>query len=146
YWMPALMSSELPVNDSDPVRVMLLGEQLVAFRDTHGSVGLLRHACPHRRAPLFLGRVEEDGLRCVFHGWKFDVTGACVDMPNEPPESDFKHKIKPAGYRCAEYGGMVWAYMGPRAEPPPLPSFEQFDAANSDRYLRPVQVEANWLQ
>jgi phenylpropionate dioxygenase-like ring-hydroxylating dioxygenase large terminal subunit len=146
YWMPALMSSELPVNDSDPVRVMLLGEQLVAFRDTHGRVGLLRHACPHRRAPLYLGRVEKDGLRCVFHGWKFDVTGACVDMPNEPSESDFKHKIKPAGYPCVEYGGLVWTYMGPRAEPPPLPSFEQFDAPEDERWVRPVQVEANWLQ
>lgn len=146
YWVPALMSSELPTNDSDPVRVMLLGEKLVAFRDTQGQVGLLRHACPHRRAPLFLGRVEEGGLRCVYHGWKFDVTGACVDMPNEPPESDFKHKIKPAGYPCVEYGGLVWAYLGPRSEPPPLPSLEAFGFAAEDQFIQPGQQDANWLQ
>jgi phthalate 4,5-dioxygenase oxygenase subunit len=146
YWVPALMSSELPNNDSDPVRVMLLGEQLVAFRDTYGKVGLLRHACPHRRAPLFLGRVEEGGLRCVYHGWKFDVNGACVDMPNEPPESDFKHKIKPAGYPCVEHGGMVWVYLGPRSEPPPLPALEMFDLAPEEQVIRPELQEDNWLQ
>jgi phthalate 4,5-dioxygenase oxygenase subunit len=146
YWMPALMSSELPGNDSDPVRLMLLGEQLVAFRDTHGRVGILQHACPHRRAPLFLGRVEEDGLRCVYHGWKFDVTGACVDMPNEPPDSDFKHKIERAGYPCVEHGGMIWTYLGPRSVPPPLPGLEQFDLAPEYVYIEPELQEANWLQ
>src|SRR5919199_5785927 len=87
YWLPAMLSSELPAPDSDPVRVMLLGEKLIAFRDSNGTVGLLDQACPHRGASLFFGRNEEQGLRCVYHGWKYDVTGACVDMPSEPAES-----------------------------------------------------------
>ena len=94
YWLPALVSSELPTPDSDPVRVLLLGEKLIAFRDSTGRVGLLAHNCPHRGASLFFGRNEEQGLRCVYHGWKFDVTGQCVDMPNEPAESNFKTKVK----------------------------------------------------
>ncbi|HUZ75988.1 MAG TPA: Rieske 2Fe-2S domain-containing protein, partial [Chloroflexota bacterium] len=88
YWTPALLSAELPNPDSDPVRVRLLGEDLIAFRDTNGAVGLLANACPHRGASLFFGRNEECGLRCVYHGWKFDLEGRCVDMPNEPPESN----------------------------------------------------------
>src|SRR5919197_3618882 len=88
FWMPAMLSSEMPTSDSDPVRVMLLGEQLIAFRDTSGQVGLIQNNCPHRGASLFFGRNEERGIRCVYHGWKFDVAGSCVDMPNEPAESD----------------------------------------------------------
>jgi phenylpropionate dioxygenase-like ring-hydroxylating dioxygenase large terminal subunit len=95
YWVPALVSSELPSPDSDPVRVMLLGEKLVAFRDTTGAIGLLQHSCPHRGASLFFGRNEESGLRCVYHGWKFSTDGTCMDMPNEPAESDFKNKVIP---------------------------------------------------
>src|SRR6266540_6325516 len=93
YWVPALLSWELPEPDCPPVRVMLLGERLVAFRDTSGRVGLLDEFCAHRRASLFLGRNEEHGLRCVFHGWKYDVEGNCSDMPSEPPETTFRHKI-----------------------------------------------------
>ena len=89
---PALLSSELPERDGPPLRVKLLGEELVAFRDTTGQVGLLGNHCPHRGASLFFGRNEESGLRCVYHGWKFDVTGQCIDMPNEP-ESGFKQKV-----------------------------------------------------
>src|SRR5256714_4568706 len=94
YWLPALLSSELPAPDSDPVRVMLLGERLIAFRDTTGTVGLMDHNCPHRGASLFFARNEACGLRCVYHGWKFDAHGNCVDMPNEPAESDVKSKIQ----------------------------------------------------
>src|ERR1700687_3098847 len=104
YWVPAMLSSELPAPDSDPVRVLLLGEQLIAFRDSNGSVGLLANNCPHRGASLFFGRNEESGMRCVYHGWKFSTNGACIDMPNEPTlrfaprgapaESDFKSKVK----------------------------------------------------
>ena len=90
YWLPAMLSSELPSADSDPVRVLLLGEQLIAFRDTNGKVGLIQNNCSHRGASLFFGRNEEAGLRCVYHGWKFDTSGACIDMPNEPAGSDFK--------------------------------------------------------
>ena len=94
YWMPALLSSELKHADSEPVRVRLLGEDLIAFRDSNGAVGLLQNNCPHRGASLFFGRNEEAGLRCVYHGWKFDISGQCIDMPNEPAESDFKQKVR----------------------------------------------------
>ncbi|MGH3239708.1 MAG: Rieske 2Fe-2S domain-containing protein [Spirillospora sp.] len=146
YWVPALLSRELPEPDGDPVRVLLLGEKLIAFRDSSGRIGLLPSNCPHRGASLFFGRNEDDGLRCVYHGWKFDVTGACVDMPSEPPESDFKRKVKPRGYPCAERGGIVWTYMGPRAEPPPLPDFEQLDDDVENRESFASYRDCNWLQ
>src|SRR5215216_4018967 len=98
YWLPALMSSELPAPDCPPLRLRLLCEDLIAFRATSGRVGLLRHACPHRGASLFFGRNEEEGLRCVYHGWKFDIEGNCVDMPSEPAESNFKGKVRATGY------------------------------------------------
>src|SRR5215467_3985061 len=124
YWMSALLFSELPHPDSDPVRVRLLGEDLIAFRDTAGKVGLLAHNCPHRGASLFFGRNEAGGLRCVYHGWKFAADGTCLDMPSEPAESDFKHKVKAVAYPTQERGGIVWAYLGPRSEPPSLPDLE----------------------
>ncbi len=124
HWIPALMSRELPNPDSDPVRVRLLSEDLVAFRDTEGKVGLIDNYCPHRRASLFFGRNEECGLRCVYHGWKFDVNGDCVDMPSEPAESNFKDKVKIKAYPCQERNGIIWTYMGPRSELPPLPDIE----------------------
>jgi len=146
YWLPAMLSSELPGPDSDPLRVLLLGEKLIAFRDTNGKVGLMDHSCPHRGASLFFGRNEECGLRCVYHGWKFDADGNCVDMPNEPAESDFKAKVKATAYPTAERGGIVWAYMGPRSTPPPLPDLEGNMADNSDEAVRAFQLEGNWLQ
>src|SRR5436305_1779386 len=124
YWMPALLSCELPDPDCPPVRVKLLGEELVAFRDSEGRVGLLDEYCPHRCASLFLGRNEAAGLRCVYHGWKFDVDGRCVEMPNEPSESTFKDKVRHIAYPCIERGGAVWAYMGTRSVPPPLPGLD----------------------
>src|SRR5438270_2822115 len=124
YWVPALLSSEVSTPDSDPLRVLLLGEQLIAFRDTNGRVGLMQHNCPHRGASLFFGRNEEAGLRCVYHGWKFDVDGTCVDMPNEPAESDFRTKVKAVAYPTQERGGVVWTYMGTQPEPPVLPALE----------------------
>src|SRR5881628_3505215 len=114
YWLPCLPSTELPGPDGPPKKVRLLGEDLVAFRDTQGRVGLVAENCPHRGASLFFGRNEDCGLRCVYHGWKFDVTGNCIDMPNEPAESDFKTKIKAVSYPCVERNGIVWTYMGPR--------------------------------
>ena len=124
HWIPALMSRELPNPDSDPVRVRLLCEDMIAFRDTNGNVGLVDTYCPHRRASLFFGRNEECGLRCVYHGWKFDVNGDCVDMPSEPAESNFKDKVKIKAYPCQERNGIIWTYMGPRTERPPLPDIE----------------------
>jgi phthalate 4,5-dioxygenase len=123
YWFPGLLSSELPQPDSPPVRVRLLGEDLVAFRDSEGRVGVLSQACPHRGASLFFGRNEESGLRCVYHGWKFDVSGACVDMPSEPAESNFKSKVKARAYPTHESGGAVWLYMGAAESQPPFRDF-----------------------
>jgi phthalate 4,5-dioxygenase oxygenase subunit len=144
YWIPALLSSELPENDGAPMRLRLLGENLIAFRDTAGRVGLVRNACPHRGASLFYGRNEEHGLRCVYHGWKFDVTGKCMDMPLEPPESDYKDKIHAIAYPTREQSGIVWAYMGERKMPPPLPDLEaiQLDQVQSTLAMR----ECNWVQ
>src|SRR5713101_7279047 len=124
YWIPALISEELPSPDCPPMRLRLLGENLIAFRVTSGAVGMFAHACPHRGASLFFGRNEEEGLRCVYHGWKFDYSGQCVDMPSEPSESNFKTKIKAPAYACYERKGIIWAYMGRREVPPPLPDIE----------------------
>jgi phenylpropionate dioxygenase-like ring-hydroxylating dioxygenase large terminal subunit len=146
YWVPALLSDEVATPDSDPVRILLLGEQLIAFRDTNGRVGLIQNHCPHRGASLFFGRNEEAGLRCVYHGWKFDVEGTCLDMPNEPAESDFKHKVKAVAYPCKERGGVVWAYLGPRKEPPPLPDLEGNMHPDSAQQVRATQLACNWLQ
>ncbi|MBX5436685.1 MAG: Rieske 2Fe-2S domain-containing protein, partial [Alicyclobacillaceae bacterium] len=146
YWIPALLSSELPKPDCDPVRVMLLGEKLIAFRDSLGRVGLIQNHCPHRGASLFFGRNSECGIRCVYHGWQFDVHGNCIDMPNEPPESDFKHKVKAKAYPCVERGGLVWTYMGPRETPPPLPDIEVNQLPEEEILILPSLVECNWLQ
>src|SRR5206468_4252710 len=124
FWLPALVPSELPEADCPPMRFRILGENLIAFRDTTGKPGFLVENCPHRGASLFFGRNEEAGLRCVYHGWKFDVTGQCVDMPSEPAESNFKTKIKATAYPCVERNGVIWTYMGSRATPPPLPDLE----------------------
>jgi nitrite reductase/ring-hydroxylating ferredoxin subunit len=146
YWMPALLSSELPATDSDPVRVMLLGEQLIAFRDSNGKVGVMQHNCPHRGASLFFGRNEEAGLRCVYHGWKFDAQGNCIDMPNEPAESDFKSKVKAVAYPTHERCGVVWVYMGPQSTPPPLPQLEPNMLDDGDWSIQVYQRECNWMQ
>src|SRR5581483_10217547 len=144
YWLPVLLSSELPAPDCEPVRTLILGEKLIAFRDSSGKVGLIQNHCPHRGASLFFGRNEEGGLRCVYHGWKFDTSGQCVDMPNEPAESNFKNKVRAVAYPCQERGGVVWTYMGPRATPPPLPDIEGNMA--EDSVARAFQLPCNWLQ
>jgi phthalate 4,5-dioxygenase len=107
FWHPVLLTEELPEADGTPVRLRVLGENLVAFRDTQGRVGIVDALCPHRRAGMFFGRNEECGLRCVYHGWKFDVHGNCVDMPTEPATSNFKGKVKIKAYLTAEYGGCI---------------------------------------
>jgi phenylpropionate dioxygenase-like ring-hydroxylating dioxygenase large terminal subunit len=146
YWVPAMLASELPAADCDPVRVLLLGEKLIGFRDSNGTPGLIQNHCPHRGASLFFGRNEESGLRCVYHGWKFAVDGTCVDMPNEPAESDFKHKVRATAYPCHERGGIIWAYMGPRAEPPSLPDLEPNMLGEEHAVLAAIQRNCNWLQ
>src|ERR1700724_2731349 len=139
YWLPCVYSWELTA-DGDPVRVRMLGEDLIAWRDSNGNPGFVANNCPHRGASLFFGRNEEAGLRCVYHGWKFDTAGNRVDMaknpaepdfrtqgmPNEPAEYDLRTKVKAAAYPTRERGGIIWIYMGPRsaADLPPLPDLE----------------------
>jgi phthalate 4,5-dioxygenase oxygenase subunit len=144
YWLPALLSSEIAEPDGAPARIKLLGENLVAFRDTSGRAGLLEEFCPHRRVSLWLGRNEENGLRCVYHGWKFDVEGACVDQMNEP--EGFAEKVHIVSYPTMELGGIVWAYLGPREKTPPAPKFELTQVPESHRYVTRIWEECNWLQ
>ncbi|HEY0584346.1 MAG TPA: Rieske 2Fe-2S domain-containing protein [Chloroflexota bacterium] len=146
YWIPGLLTRELPGPDGDPMRVRLLGEDLIAFRDSSGKVGLLQNNCPHRGASLFFGRNEESGLRCVYHGWKFDVDGQCIDMPNEPAESDFKSKVRARAYPTAERNGVVWVYMGNASQPPALPALEWNLLPESHVYLTKRVAESNWVQ
>ena len=145
YWIPAAMSSELE-RDGAPMRLMLLGERLIAFRDSSGRVGVMDHRCPHRCASLFLGRNEENGIRCVYHGWKYDAAGNCVDMPNAPPHQDFKDKVKAKAYKVAERNGLIWVYMGVRKEAPPLPAIEASLLPEAELQISFVQRECNWLQ
>src|SRR5689334_23192344 len=147
YWTPACLTAEIPEPGSPPARVRLLGENLVAFRDTNGDVGLVQENCPHRGASLFFGRNEECGLRCPYHGWKWDVAGRCVDMPNEPEESDFKDKVRAVAYPCRDVNGTLWAYMGPRNPAPPLPNFE-VNTLPADQVATPLLMleECNYMQ
>ena len=135
YWLPCALSSELGEPDGAPIRVRLLGEDLVAFRDTEGKIGLVDAFCPHRRAPMFFGRNEECGLRCVYHGWKFDRNGTCVDMPSEPADSLFKSKVTIASYPTWEGGGMLWAYLGPPGKQPPPPDYELVRVPATHRFV-----------
>src|SRR5580698_10391882 len=145
YWIPALMSSEV-ARGGAPLRLMLLGEKLIAFRDGEGRVGVMDHRCPHRCASLFLGRNEADGLRCIYHGWKFDVAGQCIDMPNVAPQQDFRHKVGAKAYHAVERAGVVWVYMGSRAEAPPLPGFEVLGVPDDEVGVLFVQRHCNYLQ
>ena len=145
FWIPAAMASEMK-RDGAPMRLMLLGEKLIAFRDSEGRVGIMDHRCPHRCASLFLGRNEENGIRCVYHGWKFDVAGNCVDMPSVPQSQDFKHKITAKAYRVTERNGLIWVYMGSRVEAPPLPAIEPSLLSEGDMVVNFVLRECNWLQ
>lgn len=145
YWFPVARSDEV-MPDAEPRRLMALGEKLVAFRDTGGRVGVMDHRCPHRCASLFFGRNEEGGIRCVYHGWKFDVDGNCLEMANVPPHQDFKHKVKAKAYPAQDRFGAIWVYMGCRAVPPPFPDWELNDVPDDEIIVRLVQQEYNWLQ
>jgi phenylpropionate dioxygenase-like ring-hydroxylating dioxygenase large terminal subunit len=144
YWMPAALSNELKP-DGDPVRLKLLGEELIAFRDSSGRIGVMDHRCPHRCASLFYGRNEENGLRCIYHGWKYDVDGNCLDQPNLPPHQMFKEKIKAKAYKAAERSGLIWVYMGAKRPAPPLPSLEATMLPEARISIDLVQRECNWL-
>ncbi len=146
FWQPVALSRELPENDGTPIRVQLLGEHLVAFRDTKGRVGLVEPRCPHRGADLFYGRNEECGLRCVFHGWKFDVDGRAVDLPNVPPDSNYHEKITIKAYPTREFGEIIWAWLGPRESVPEVPQLDFGTMPTSHRYVTKKLQECNWAQ
>ncbi len=145
FWIPAAKSDELTA-DGDPVRLKLLGEKLIAFRDTNGKVGIMDHRCPHRCASLFFGRNEEGGIRCVYHGWKFDAEGNCLDMANVPPHQDFKHKVHAKAYKTAERNGLIWVFMGDQANVPALPDLEANLCPGEQVDINFQFRECNWLQ
>ena len=145
YWMPAVLSREL-VADGAPVRVRLLGEDLIAFRDTQGRVGLLREFCAHRGASLYFGRNGESGLRCWYHGWKYDIEGNCLDQPNMPEDRRFCDKIRQTAYPCIERNGAVWTYMGPRETMPPLHDLEWLTVPESHVYVTKRIQLCHWTQ
>jgi len=146
YWIPALLAEELPENDCPPVRVKLLSERMIAFRDTEGRYGLMDEFCPHRGVSLWFGRNEECGLRCPYHGWKFDVTGQCVDIPSDPTNSGFASKVRLQSYPLVARGGVLWTYMGPPEQQPPLPEWEFAMVPASQSYSSKRLQECNWLQ
>ena len=146
YWIPFLLSKDL-VADGQPKRVMLLSEDLVVFRDTQNRVGLIANACAHRGAPMMFGRNEDCGLRCVYHGWKYDITGAITDVPAEPPRSRIKDKVRITAYPCRERNGVIWTYMGPQTGTlPPLPNMEWNLVPEENVQLSMRVQECNWLQ
>ena len=146
FWTPVMLASELGGPDSAPVRVDILGENLVAFRDSSGTIGLLDAYCRHRRANLFWGRNEEHGLRCVYHGWKFDVNGQCTDLPNCPEGDNLKERVTTQAYPTVERGGLIWAYLGPADRRPPFPNYEGFAVPASHRFMRKMIARGNYLQ
>ena len=146
FWMPVMIATELPGPDCDPKRIRVLSEDLIAFKDSSGRVGVVDAYCPHRGAPMFFARNEEDGLRCVYHGWKFDVEGACVDLPNAPEGETFKNKVTITSYAAVEQGGIIWLYMGPKDKQPPLPGFRFMDLPDTNRYVWKIHIECNYFQ
>ena len=145
-WIPALLAEELPGNDCPPVRVKLLSERLIAFRDSQGRLGLIDEFCAHRGVSLWFARNEECGLRCPYHGWKYDVTGQCIDVPSEPEESGFARKVKLKSYPLVERGGVLWTYMGPADKQPPLPEWEFCTVPPKQTFTTKRLQENNWLQ
>ncbi len=146
YWMPALLAEELPANDSPPVRVKLLSERLVAFRDSQGRYGLMDEFCAHRGASLWFGRNEESGLRCPYHGWKYDITGQCIEIPSEPETSNFCENVKLRSYPLVKVGDVLWTYMGPAEHEPPLPEWEFARVSAEQTFTSKRWQECNWLQ
>jgi phthalate 4,5-dioxygenase len=146
YWLPALLATELPEPDCAPVRVKLLGERLIAFRDTRGRLGLIEEFCAHRGVSLWFGRNEENGIRCAYHGWKYDVTGQCVDLPSEPEESGMRKNIKLKSYPAIERAGVIWAYLGPADKKPEEPAYEWTRVPPAHRYVSKRLQESNYLQ
>lgn len=146
YWIPVTPVADVREPGGRPIRVKLLGEDLVLFRTKNGELGLIGSFCPHRLGPLFFGRVEEEGLRCPYHGWKFTAGGKCLEMPNVPADLSFTNEIHHPGYPCVERGGIVWTYMGRNNELPSLPDLEFLRVSDDDRQYRLFFQECNYLQ
>ena len=146
YWLPALLADELAENDSPPVRVKLLSERLIAFRDSSGRYGLMDEFCAHRGVSLWFARNEEGGLRCSYHGWKYDVTGQCMEVPSEPEESGFRQRIKLRSYPLVRVGDILWTHMGDPNDRPPLPEWEPYHVSPEQAYTSKRWQESNWLQ
>jgi phthalate 4,5-dioxygenase len=146
HWVPALLSEQVVEPDGAPVRVQLFGEKLVAFRDSDGRIGILGEACPHRKASLAFARNEQCGLRCLYHGWKFDVDGNIVDMPSEPKQSSLREKVKHVSYPVREAGGFVWAYLGPSELMPEFEAPPWAPSADTRVAIAKIELPCNWAQ
>ncbi len=146
YWLPALLAEEVAEPDGAPVRLELLSEKMLAFRDTEGRLGVIDEFCAHRGVSLWFGRNEEGGIRCPYHGWKYDINGQCLDVPSESVESGFCKKIKLKSYPLIERGGVIWIYMGPPELQPPLPEYEFATVPANQSYTSKRLQECNWLQ
>ncbi len=149
FWLPAVLSSEMPEVDAAPLRLRILGEDLVAFRDSSGGIGIIDAYCPHKLAPLYNGRNEDGGLRCAYHGWKFGADGQCMEIPNLPPTFNttaLKEKVKLTAYPAREAGGMVWVYMGPAERTPQLPGFEWTRVPQGHCHVARWLQRSNWAQ
>jgi phthalate 4,5-dioxygenase len=146
YWIPAALSEEVAKPGGTPVRVDLLGEKLVAFRDPAGVVGLVKEFCPHRGASLVYGRNEEGGLRCLYHGWKIAQSGVVVETPAEPEDSQFRDRLCHPAYPVHEAGGVIWTYMGPKELQPPVPAYPWLSLPPSKRLAVKMYQDCNYLQ
>lgn len=146
YWLPALLSEELPEPGCAPVRLKLLSERMIAFRDSEGQLGAIDEFCAHRGVSLWFGRNEEGGIRCPYHGWKYDVQGRCMEVPSEPAENGFCDRIKLKSYPMVERGGVIWIYMGPQDAKPLLPEWEFAMVPEDQSFMSKRLQECNWLQ
>ncbi|MGE3645782.1 MAG: Rieske 2Fe-2S domain-containing protein [Beijerinckiaceae bacterium] len=144
YWQPVALARDLPPG-GDPLHIRVMSEDLVLFRDDAGRPGLLELRCPHRKADLSYGRIENGGLRCIYHGWLFDVAGKCIEQPGEPRDSNYKDRIRHKAYPCMDVAGLVLAYMG-EGEPPALPPFPFFHAPEDHVWTNRALHECNYLQ
>ena len=146
YWLPALLAEEVAQAGGAPVRLQLLSEKMLAFRDSEGRLGVIDEFCAHRGVSLWFGRNEEGGIRCPYHGWKYDITGQCLEVPSEPPESSYAQRIKLKSYPLIEQGGVVWIYMGPPELQPPPPAWEFATVPAVQSFTSKRVQECNWLQ
>ena len=146
YWWP-IATHDMATRV--PVRRRLLGEDLVLYRDGSGTVGLLAEQCPHRRAALWLGCTEDVGLRCGYHGWRFDADGRCLEQPGEPADSTFKDRVRATAYPVRELGGLVFAYLGPQTPEQPVPELPRYDLFVWDDAWRDIghaELPCNFVQ